>query len=98
VFLNHDVNDAQRLVSEKVKFRELELANYDKHLTRLANQTVQSMETSALHLDLMRDLKRINSHFCSVAYPILEAAGVLSESRVRAVMHERGNFAPTQMR
>jgi phosphate:Na+ symporter len=97
VFLNHDVKDAQRLVAEKVKFRELELANYEKHLTRLANQTVQSMETSALHLDLMRDLKRINSHFCSVAYPILEEAGVLSESRVRAVMHERGDFAPTRM-
>lgn len=89
VFFNSDVHDATRLVAEKVKFRELELANYEKHLARLANQTVQSIETSSLHLDLMRDLKRINSHFCSVAYPILEAAGVLSESRVRAVMHER---------
>jgi phosphate:Na+ symporter len=34
-------------------------------------------------------LKRINSHFCSVAYPILEAAGVLSESRIRKVAHDR---------
>ncbi len=97
VFLNHDVNDAQRLVAEKVKFRELELLNYEKHLARLSNQTVQSMETSALHLDLMRDLKRVNSHFCSVAYPILESAGILSESRVRAVMHEREDFAPTRL-
>lgn len=89
VFLNNDVQDAQRLVAEKVKFRELEMQNYEKHLARLAEQTVQSLETSSLHLDLMRDLKRINSHFCSVAYPILESAGVLSESRLRKVAHDR---------
>ncbi|TAG80932.1 MAG: Na/Pi cotransporter family protein [Burkholderiales bacterium] len=89
VFLNSDVQDAQRLVAEKVKFRELEMQNYEKHLARLAEQTVQSLETSSLHLDLMRDLKRINSHFCSVAYPILETAGVLSESRLRKVAHDR---------
>ena len=89
VFLNNDVQDAQRLVAEKVKFRELEAINYERHLARLADQTVQSLETSSVHLDLMRDLKRINSHFCSVAYPILEAAGVLSESRIRKVAHDR---------
>jgi phosphate:Na+ symporter len=89
VFLNNDIQDAQRLVEEKVKFRELEMQNYEKHLARLADQTVQSLETSSLHLDLMRDLKRINSHFCSVAYPILESAGVLSESRIRKVAHDR---------
>ncbi len=95
VFINNDVNDAEKLLAEKVKFRELELVNYDKHLLRLADHTVQSIETSSLHLDLMRDLKRINSHFCSVAYPILEAAGALSESRLRAVEHERGDVTIT---
>ena len=95
VFINNDVNDAQKLVAEKVKFRELELVNYDKHLSRLADHTVQSIETSSLHLDLMRDLKRVNSHFCSVAYPILEAAGVLSQSRLRAVEHERSEVTVT---
>jgi len=94
VFINNDVTDAESLLSEKVKFRELELKNYDKHLARLVEHTVQSIETSSLHLDLMRDLKRINSHFCSVAYPILEAAGALSVSRLRAVAHERGEDAP----
>lgn len=95
VFINNDVADAQTLLAEKVKFRELELVNYDKHLARLADHTVQSIETSSLHLDLMRDLKRINSHFCSVAYPILEAAGALSESRLRAVEHERAEVTVT---
>ncbi len=95
VFINNDVSDAESLLAEKVKFRELELVNYDKHLARLAEHTVQSIETSSLHLDLMRDLKRINSHFCSVAYPILEAAGALSVSRLRAVEHERGEVTVT---
>jgi phosphate:Na+ symporter len=35
---------------------------------------VESIETSSLHLDLISDLKRINSHICSIAYPILEEA------------------------
>jgi len=28
-------------------------------------------------------LKRINSHICSIAYPILESAGALSKTRIR---------------
>ncbi|HEV7820560.1 MAG TPA: hypothetical protein VGO84_05220, partial [Burkholderiales bacterium] len=44
---------------------------------------LSSIETSALHLDIIRDLKRINSHICSIAYPTLESAGVLSPTRLR---------------
>ena len=32
--------------------------------------------------DVIRDLKRINGHLISVAYPILEAAGELSHTRL----------------
>jgi len=53
------------------------------HLDRLLGQTAQSIETSSLHLDIINDFKRINSHFCALAYPILEAAGVLAPSRLR---------------
>jgi len=35
------------------------------------------LETTSLHLDVLSDLKRIHSHICSVAYPVLEAAGEL---------------------
>jgi phosphate:Na+ symporter len=42
------------------------------------------METSSLHLDLISDLKRINSHICSIAYPILDSAGALAPSRLRS--------------
>ena len=40
------------------------------------------METTSLHLDVLRDLKRIHSHICSVAYPVLEAAGEIAAADV----------------
>jgi phosphate:Na+ symporter len=50
---------------------------------RAMDNTVQSIETSSLHLDLISDLKRINSHICSIAYPILDSAGALAPNRLR---------------
>lgn len=82
VFLNGDFKSAQQLVAEKVAFRELEMHYADQHMQRLSGNTPQSIETSALHLDLISDFKRVNSLFCSIGYPILESAGVLSKSRV----------------
>ena len=83
VFLNGSMRDAQRLLEEKARFRDLERAYATTHLDRLADRTSQSMETSSLHIDLISDLKRINSHICSIAYPILESAGALAPSRLR---------------
>jgi phosphate:Na+ symporter len=83
VFLNGNVRDAQKLLEEKARFRDLERAYAGTHLTRLSEQTVQSIETSSLHIDLISDLKRINSHICSIAYPILDSAGALAPNRLR---------------
>ncbi len=83
VFLNGSVRDAQRLLEEKARFRDLERAYAASHLMRIAGNSVQSIETSSLHIDLISDLKRINSHICSIAYPILESAGALAPSRLR---------------
>ena len=84
VFLNGNVRDAQKLLEEKARFRDLERAYSATHLVRLSDNTVQSIETSSLHIDLISELKRINSLLCSVAYPILESAGALAPSRLRA--------------
>lgn len=73
VFLTSNARDAQKLLEEKTRFRELELAYSATHLNRLADNTIQSIETSSLHIDIISDLKRINSLLCSVAYPVLEA-------------------------
>ena len=47
-----------------------------------ARGSPQSIETSTLHLDIARDLKRIAAHIASVAYPILEQGGALRRSRL----------------
>jgi phosphate:Na+ symporter len=83
VFLDGHVRDAKRLLEEKALFRNLEHEYAASHIARLRDNTTQSIETSSLHLDLISDLKRINSHICSIAYPILESAGVLSQTRIR---------------
>ena len=84
VFLNGNVRDAQKLLEEKARFRDLERAYAGTHLSRLMDRTTPSMETSSLHIDLISDLKRINSHICSIAYPILDSAGALAPSRLRS--------------
>ena len=43
---------------------------------------MKSVETSSIHLDTIRDLKQINSLLASIAYPVLEEQGLLSESRL----------------
>ena len=83
VFATRDVTLARRLLSEKATTRAAELAAADSHFARLREGRPESIETSAIHLDVMRDLKRINGHLTSVAYPILEVAGELRDSRLR---------------
>jgi phosphate:Na+ symporter len=83
VFMSGDVKVARRLLAEKASLREAELSAAENHLARLRAGRPESIETSSLHLDIVRDLKRIHSHICSVAYPILDAAGELQPSRLK---------------
>jgi phosphate:Na+ symporter len=83
VFLDGHVRDAQKLLEEKARFRDLEHEYKSNHIARLQDNTAQSIETSSLHLDLISELKRINSHLCGVAYPILESHGALAATRLR---------------
>jgi phosphate:Na+ symporter len=83
VFINDNVKVARTLIGEKTQLRAAELACADSHLARLREGRPESIETSSLHLDILRDLKRIHSHICSVAYPVLDAAGELHPNRLR---------------
>ncbi len=83
VLLDGHVNDARRLLQEKARFRDLEHEYAASHIARVRENTPQSIETGSLHLDLISELKRINSHICSIAHPILESAGVLADTRLR---------------
>jgi phosphate:Na+ symporter len=72
VFLSHDVTSAKRLRRAKHRFRITTRRYSHKHVDRLHQQNVQSIETSSLHLGLLGDMKRLNSLFCAVAYSVLE--------------------------
>src|ERR1700683_5347878 len=77
IFMRGDVDAARRLLREKSELRRAELDAADRHFERLREGRPESLETTSLHLDILSDLKRIHSHICSVAYPVLEAAGEL---------------------
>ena len=83
VFVTSDRSLARQMIEAKEAFRERLHESADRHLDRLRSGRIESIESSALHLDLLRDFKRINSHLVSVAYPILEAEGELRESRLK---------------
>ena len=84
VFVSSDIESARQLIEAKEEFRDLEFRNNKRHLARLRAGQIASIETSAVHLDIMRDLKQINSHLASVAYPILINSGELLESRLKS--------------
>jgi phosphate:Na+ symporter len=77
VFMSGDVTEARKLLADKAELRSAELAATERHLDRLREGRPETIETTSLHLDVLRDLKRIHSHICATAYPVLEAAGEL---------------------
>lgn len=85
VFMSGDVLIARQLVTEKANLRATEFAAAESHLARLREGRNESIESSSLHLDILRDLKRIHSHICSVAYSVLERAGELQPSRLKGL-------------
>lgn len=82
VFMTGDLRFARTLLHEKIVMRDLEKAATGNHLQRLREGKPESIDTSALHLDIVRDLKRITAHLASVVYPVLEPAGALRRSRL----------------
>jgi phosphate:Na+ symporter len=83
IFVTRDVALARQLMEVKVKVRQVEKQSAERHFQRLREGEVDSLRTSSLHLDMLRDLKRINAHIVSVAHPIMDASGLLIESRLR---------------
>jgi phosphate:Na+ symporter len=83
VFMTDDARAARGLLGEKEVFRDLEARATETHFARIRAGRVESVETSALHLDVLRDLKRINAHIAGAAYPVLEKLGELLPSRLR---------------
>ena len=90
--MSTDIRAARLLAAEKASFRDLESSATEAHFRRLRQGLVPSAETSALHLDLVRDLKRINDHLVAgAAYPVLEREGKLLPSRISNTNPEDGS-------
>lgn len=83
IFVTRDFNLARQLMEVKDEVRMMEKQSSQRHIERLRDGRAESLQTSSLHLDLLRDLKRINAHIVSVAHPILDESGDLRESRLR---------------
>lgn len=71
VFMTSDVENARTLIREKSELRLSERAATDSHLSRLREGRAETLETTTMHVDTLRDLKRIHSHICSIAYRII---------------------------
>ncbi|NDU91886.1 MAG: Na/Pi cotransporter family protein [Ferrovum sp.] len=97
IFLSGDVKSARQLLDEKTRIRELDMTASERHLTRLREGRPESIETSSLHLDVLRDLKRIHSHICATAYPVLEAAGELNPTRLKMTSVQNGGNGDPKM-
>lgn len=82
IFLSRDENLAKELLRQKTEIRDLELVFVERHFTRVSGGAADTLGSSSVHLDVLRDLKRINSHLTAVVYPILERTGQLAESRL----------------
>ena len=80
--MSGNVEDARKLIREKARLRSAEIAAAEQHFERLREARAETLETTSIHLDVLRDLKRIHSHICSVAYPVLEAAGEMAAADV----------------
>jgi phosphate:Na+ symporter len=62
---------AQKVLSEKSVINKLERDLRQAHIQRLHAGTRESVETSSIHIDVLNDLKRINSHATNMAYVVL---------------------------
>lgn len=95
VFVSGDRRAARRLIQAKDRIRRMEARISESHLDRLTEQRTESIETSQLHLDLLRDLKRINAHFASIGRQMLERTGEMAATRLSPHKNHSGSEGQT---
>ena len=69
--MTNDISAAKQLAEAKGVLNDLERNATQTHFARLRESRPESVDTSALHLDILRDLKRINSHLAGAALQML---------------------------
>ena len=92
VFTSSDIAMARQLLARKYKFIKREKKAVTNHLQKIRDDSHYDSQLSAMQLDVLRDLRRINSYQAAVAYPILEEAGQLRSSRLRRSKSNEDSF------
>lgn len=83
LLMTNDPRVARLLTDEKIVFRDAESLAAQEHFAQMGTPSPVEADSSALRLDLLRDLKQINSHIvAAAAYPVLEREGELLPSRI----------------
>ncbi|MFH1262829.1 MAG: Na/Pi cotransporter family protein [Pseudomonadota bacterium] len=67
---DHDLG--KKVLRHKKHLAEIEQEFAQRHLLRLSQGLKEAFETSSIHLDLLSNLRRINSIICHLAYPVIE--------------------------
>ncbi len=71
-FVSGDAGLAKKLLANKIELAEMERNLRQAHIQRLHKGLKESIDTSSIHLDVLSNLRRINSYISNVAYPIVE--------------------------
>ena len=82
VLTTGDVDAARELVAGKDAIRAEERALQERHLSSLRSGDANAVQTTNQHQEVLRQLKLINTDFTHAAYPIVERAGELLDSRL----------------
>lgn len=83
VFTSQSLDLARQLVAQKETLQHNTHSTSGAHFARIRSGQLESVRSSSLHLDIIRDLRRINSHATSIAYMLLQNHGDL-QSRIKA--------------
>lgn len=70
-FTTRDRTLAERVNRNKQRIRDLEKEYTGRHIKRLESGLSESFETSSIHLDVLTNLNRINTHLTNIAFPLL---------------------------
>lgn len=67
-----DIGLGKKVLRHKKHLGGVEQDYGQKHLLRLHQGLRESFDTSSIHLDLLSNLRRINSVICRMAYPVID--------------------------
>lgn len=70
-YATQDAELAEKLLRHKLNITRIERELKQAHIRRLHEGVKESIETSAIHLDVLSNLERINSHATNIAFVVL---------------------------